>query len=232
MSRIKLSGDVFFAVLVIVTCFIAAQAYLSICPILYENTANKHWQNRRYQVRKNSPDNRRLVDSAQVFLQSGDLVVRRGDDMTSYMLSRLNNTDQSYSHCGIVIVEDGIPYIYHSIGGEDNPDETMRRDAASQWFSPANNHAFAIYRYVIADSLKEKMVKTVQEFYREKRKFDMDFDIDTDDRLYCSEMVWKAVSAADNSLIPLQTGYGRMFAGIDNLYLNAYTRCICHVRFK
>ena len=207
---------------------------MSATAVLHENTANKHWQNMRYLSRKNNSMNISAVDSCVRLLQTADLLVRRGDDMTSYMLSQLNNKDKTYSHCGVVVVEDGYPFVYHSIGGEDNPDGVIRRDSAHHWCSPANNHGFAGYRYNMADSTKVKLVSVIQSYYTEGRMFDMAFDLATDDRLYCSEMIYKAISKAtgDDDYIQLSTNYGRSFAGVDDLYLMNHTEPVCRIRFK
>lgn len=219
---------------IVLVCIFAGKFIWSATAVLYENTANKHWKNKRYQQRKKNPVNISAVDSCVRLLQQGDLLVRRGDDMTSYMLSQLNTKDKTYSHCGIVAIEDGYPFVYHSIGGEDNPDGVIRRDSAHIWCSPANNHAFAAYRYDMPDSMKEQMVSAVYSYYSEGLMFDMAFDLTTDDRLYCSEMIYKAIRHATggSSYISLSENYGREFAGIDNLYPTAHSRQICRIRFK
>lgn len=220
--------------IIIICCCIVAFAYLWAARTLHQNTANKHWQDKRYVARVNNPYNENMVDSCIQLLQTGDLAVRRGDDMTSYMLSRLNRQDKSYSHCGLVVVEDGQPYVYHCIGGEDNPDEKMKRETAQQWFSPANNHAFAVYRYDMQDSTNCKLVAEFHRLYKSELMFDMAFDMSTDDRQYCSEMIYKALIrvTADSNYVPTSANYGRMFVGIDNLYINSHTLPVCQVRFK
>ena len=226
---IKLSG----ISAIVLLCILAGRFIWSATAVLFENTANKHWKNNRYVSRKNNPLNISAVDSCARMLQTGDLVVRRGDDMTSYMLSQLNTKDKTYSHCGIVVLENGYPYVYHSIGGEDNPDGIIRRDSAHYWCSPANNHAFAAYRYGIADSVQLKLVHAVHSFYEEKRMFDMSFDLRTDDRLYCSEMIYKALEQAiGKNYIRLSNDYGRSFVGVDDLYLTGHAEPVCRIRFK
>lgn len=219
---------------VIAACIITGMLYMSMARVLYENTANKHWKGKRYQSRVHNPWNNSMVDSCVQLLKTGDLVVRRGDDMTSYMLSKLNVEDKTYSHCGLVVVEGGYPYVYHSIGGEDNPDELMRKDSAHVWFSPVNNHAFAVYRYDMADSTINSLVGQLGDYYRKKKMFDMEFDMATEDRLYCSEMIYKAISGAtgDKSYIPTAKNYGKVFVGVDNLYMNPHATPVCQIRYK
>src|SRR5690606_38735254 len=130
--------------------------------------------------------------------------------------------------------EDGYPYVYHSIGGEDNPDQVLKKDTAPTWFAPANNMAIAVYRYDMPDSTIERLKSTVYEYYVQRKMFDMDFDLDTDDRLYCSEMIYKAIFAAtaDATYITQATAYGRRYVGVDALYLTPHAKRICQVRYK
>lgn len=219
---------------IIILCALAGALYLLFARTIHENTANKHWNSKRYRQRVNNPYNKRETDSCIQLLQTGDLVLRRGDDMTSYMLSKLNLRDKTWSHCGLVVIENDEPYVYHSIGGEDNPDEKMKRETAAQWFSPANNHSFAVYRYDMDDTTILKLTQQIHSYYNSGIMFDMDFDLNTDDRLYCSEMIYKAISkaTADSTYIAIQHSYGRDIIGIDNLFLNPHAALVCQVRFK
>jgi hypothetical protein len=188
---------------------------------------------RSIEKRKNNPVNIHAVDSAVRLLENGDIVVRTGNDMTSYMLRQLNHFEKTYSHCGIVLIEDGYPFVYHSIGGEDNPDQVLRRDSASFWFSPGHNLSFGIVRLDRSAEMDSGLHKLVSRYYREKKKFDMDFDIRTDDRFYCAEFVYKSVNRAanDSNFIKPVTVMGYTFVGIDNLYLNDHARFVCRIQF-
>jgi len=195
-----------------------------------ESLATIHEKN----IRASNTWNKQEVDSAIRLLQDGDLVLRRGIDISSYLLCKMNRRDQSYSHCGLVMMEHGYPFVYHSIGGEDNPDEEMRRDSALLFFSPAQNLNFGVARYQLSDTEKCKLSQTIKQFYTEHRKFDMDFDLKSDDRLYCSEFVYKALRIASNDsyyIVPTHTA-NYTFAGIDDLYLNPHARLILQVKFK
>lgn len=184
--------------------------------------------------RQNNPYNQRLVDSGVGMLRTGDLVIRMGADMTSYMFSQMNQTDKTYSHCGLVVVEDGVPFVYHAIGGEDNPDQILRKDSASFWFSPANNLGFGIARLALDSSGVGALTSVIHRMYREKRKFDMDFDLRTDDRLYCAEFVYKALNQAtrNSAFIKPVTVLGYTFVGVDNLFLSPHAKLVCQLRFK
>jgi len=184
--------------------------------------------------RIHNPFNTRQIDSATGLLQNGDIVVRTGADITSYMFTQFNQKDKTYSHCGIVHIEHGYPFVYHSIGGEDNPDQRIRKDSVRFWFSPANNLGFGIVRFDADSSGISRVVHTAERYYGQKRMFDMDFDLRTDDRLYCAEFVYKVWNTAmkDSNFITPSRLFGYTFVAVDNLFLNSHARFICQVRYK
>ncbi len=137
-----------------------------------------------------------LVDSAISLLRSGYLVLRTGLGADSYLLAQMNRKDQTYSHCGIVMIENGYPFVYHSIGGEDNPDARMRRDSADFFFSPAHNIGLAVLKYDYSDGQADELRQVVTQYYKQRPKFDMQFDLKTDDKLYCAEFIYKAINKA------------------------------------
>src|SRR5690606_25882054 len=96
------------------------------------------------------------------------------------------------------------------------------------WFSPANNLAFAVYRYDVPDSLIIRIADNVQLFFQQKKMFDMGFDMATDDRLYCSEMICKVLNASTGNGEYVSAGfaYGRSFVGVDDLYLHPHAKLI------
>ena len=60
-------------------------------------------------------------------IKQGDLIVRSGRDFTSETFRRLSKKDKTYSHCGIAGIEHDLIFVYHSIGGEWNPDQATQR---------------------------------------------------------------------------------------------------------
>ena len=178
--------------------------------------------------------NRHIVDSAISLLRSGYIVVRTGFGADSYLLTQMNLKDKTYSHCGIVMIENGYPFVYHSIGGEDNPDQRMRRDSAVFFFSPFHNLGFGIISYDYNDEGVNKLRDEVSIYYKKRPKFDMKFDLKTDDRLYCAEFIYKAVNKAMDDSLYIKPSYalGYTFVGIDDLFINEHAHIVWQVKFK
>ena len=184
--------------------------------------------------RENNPANKAAIDSAIRLLHNGDLVLRTGADITSVMLRQMNLTDKTYSHCGIVMIEGGYPFVYHSIGGEDNPDEHLRRDAATVFFSPVSNERIGIARLDITPAQVVRLHTVARRYYAAGAPFDMDFDLKTDDRLYCAEFVYKAIreATADTAYFDKSRLLERSYVGVDNLTNSRHAKIICDVRYK
>ena len=184
--------------------------------------------------REDIPVNFRYIDTAISLLRDGDILLRTGADATSYMLRQMNLNDKTYSHCGIVMVENGSPVVYHSIGGEDNPAEKLRRDAIADFVSPVTNLRIGIARLDISAANIEKLHEIVARYYARGNLFDMDFDLTTDDKLYCAEFVYKAVQEAvsDTAYFELTHLFNRTYVGVDNLYRSPHVKMICDYQYK
>lgn len=183
-----------------------------------DNRAALHW-------------NRHMADSAISILRSGDVLLRMGMGAQSQMLARMNRGNKDFSHCGIVVVENGYPFVYHCIGGEDNPDARMRRDSASVFLSPQSQLAFGVVRYPLDSTAIKKQVLV---WFHKRPRFDMQFDLATNDKLYCTEMVYKVLTgvAADRECIPTDTVMGHRFVGTGNLCANPMARLVWQVKYK
>jgi len=173
------------------------------------------------------------VDSIIRSLRSGDVIVRTGSGPGSELMALMNTKNKTYSHCGLVIIENGNPFVYHCIGGEENPNATMRRDSAALFLSAAHSLGFGIIRYDLSSQQLQRLAHIVNSFYSKHPKFDLCFDLKSNDRLYCSEFVYKAINAAtDDSLyINTTTAYGHTYVAIDNLFENTHAHFVCKVRF-
>ena len=188
-----------------------------------------------------------MIEDGQSRLKEGDLVVRMNRDPSSRFIKYFNHKDKNFSHSGIVLFEHGYPYVYHIINGEENPDQKMRMDSLRNFCSPRHNVAYGIYRYDMSADEISKLKTLVHEWYATGVRFDSLFSLQSDDRMYCSEMVGKAVMKATDKRIWIEsiqlntveagflTAYSRLpisytnnlpIIPIDALYINPFCRLI------
>ena len=170
------------------------------------------------------------IHNAQIAVQSGDLVLRTGRDYTSEVMRKLSRHDKTYSHCGIASIENDSVFVYHSIGGEWNPDQKLRRDLFAVFCNPYESRGFGIYRYSLNKKQKEEVLQNIHQFYKDEVMFDMQFSLDTDDRMYCSELVYKAIKP----VLKLKTTTINhiTFVAVDNLFVDAGCHEIKRVKFQ
>lgn len=198
------------------------------------------------------------VKQATALIREGDLLLRCGNDQTSATLRDFSHKDKTFSHSGIALRVDGEIYVYHNMAGNLNPDEVVRKDKVDSFFNPANNVAIGIYRYDMKEDEVQRMRDTILKYYDQKLLFDMNFDLETDDRMYCAEMLAKAITRASNQRIqfPLsmvnddlrkkytklalrnkvipsvKAAEQREYLAIDDLYLNPFCKKVYTKKFE
>lgn len=132
------------------------------------------------------------IDSVGAFLQTGDLVFRRGNDFASQTFANMNQEDKRFSHVGFLSIQGGTALVYHCLGGSFNPDQKILKEPLSKFLSPKSNLAFGFYRFTPLLN-KFRLQKSLDSLYAAGIPFDLKFDLKTDDRLYCSELVYKLI---------------------------------------
>lgn len=176
------------------------------------------------QVRKSDtlPANVHMVDTAKGMIRSGDLVFRTGNDLVSFYFKQMNVWDNTYSHCGIASVEHGKVYIYHALGGVYNPGQQILHEPLEQFISPRENDGFGVFRYSFSPVEQEQMIKTAELMRHAGIRFDMDFDLETDDKMYCAEFVYKTMLLATNGRLRPEVFNAGLKVGVttDNLFRN------------
>lgn len=182
-----------------------------------DNTA-AYWQTKRLERYNDS-----VYPRAAVLVHSGDMITRLGTDITSEMLRHMNQTDRSFSHCGIASIEHDTIFVYHAIGGEFNPDQKLKRESLYSFCHPSANKALGIFNMQMDSSAAVRLMGIVQSIYAAGIPFDMKFDYTTDDRLYCAEFVAKSYSRAlmDSSWFTFSKRKNFSYIAVDNLFLTS-----------
>src|SRR5215831_13330338 len=150
---------------------------------------------------KSSIDPNIMIREGQSLLKEGDLVVRLNRDPSSQFIKNFNQHDKSYSHSGIILFENEYPYVFHILNGEENPDDKLRKDSLSSFCDPRKNIAYGIFRYEMTPDEISKLKDCVQKWYNQGVRFDFRFNLESDDRMYCSEMISKALAEATDKRI-------------------------------
>lgn len=171
------------------------------------------------------------INSTAALIHTGDLITRTGNDFTSESLRMLNRQDKTYSHCGIASIENDSVFVYHALGGEFNPDQKIRRDALQLFAEPYDNRGIGIYRYDISRKDINALMLRVKNLFESGVMFDMQFDLQTDERMYCAEFVYKCYQNGTALRFTQSHINDFVFIGVDDLFKHPLCKPVKSIRY-
>lgn len=174
-------------------------------------------------------------DSAIKGIQTGDLILRRGKDQVSDFFARLNTRNQKYSHCGLAVQTDSGLFVYHILATVNHLEGQILSEPIHSFIRPKINAGWAIIRYDFDSTKKAKLVAKIQDYTRQKITFDQQFDLQSDDKMYCSEMLYKALlfASKDSLRLPITiASSGKKYIAIDNLFEHKNCKTIGEIAYK
>jgi len=135
-------------------------------------------------------------------LNNGDIIFRRG---TSFVSNMVLTADKSspYSHSGIVKIIGGKYFVIHSVPAEEPGEKDLTKiDPLLNFLKRDRSTAIAVYRLRDENhNLQNLAAENAYNYAVQKTPFDSDFNLNTDSRLYCTELVWKSYLLAGIDLI-------------------------------
>lgn len=175
-----------------------------------------------------------IIKLATPLIQNGDIITRTGNDFTSETLRKLNQRDKTFSHIGIAAIENDSVYVFHALGGDFNPNQKILHEPLYDFVSPYGNRTFGIFRFDVEKKLKNKYLEKAKAFYRQGTPFDMDFNLATDDKLYCAEFVAKSIktSLSANDSFNISSIDTLKFYGVDDVFLHPKCKKIYSANFN
>ena len=209
--------------------------------VVYNRRPLLNWYDPQPVTITNSPDalrasntwNRVHADSCIRIVKNGDLVLRSGSDAISALFKKANTKDKTYSHAGIVFIENGYPFVYNCIGNADDPEALLKRDSLNSYISPYSNTGYAVYRYKLNNGQLQRLHDVAIRYFKERRRFDPHFDLSTDSLLYCTEFVYKAMIdvTKDKKYFSTTQAASFKFVAVDDLFLRKDTRLVCKIGY-
>jgi hypothetical protein len=118
-------------------------------------------------------------------VRDGDLIFQTSRSSQSLAIQRA--TGSPYSHMGLIFIRDGQPYVFEAVA-------TVRLTPLDRWIARGEGHHFVLKRLRNADTVLDpggiNRLHTAA-LRLAGRPYDLTFEW-SDDRIYCSELVWKA----------------------------------------
>jgi uncharacterized protein YycO len=122
-------------------------------------------------------------------IKNGDLIFQTSLSEQSKAIQLA--THSKYSHCGIIYKEKGLFYVYEAI-------QPVKTTPLDKWILRGKNRHYVIKR--LKNASQVLTTETVQKMKKEGEKFkgknyDLTFEW-SDDKIYCSELIWKIYQRA------------------------------------
>jgi Permuted papain-like amidase enzyme, YaeF/YiiX, C92 family len=126
---------------------------------------------------------------ANAQLQDGDIVFHTSRSSQSLAIQQAS--DSPYSHMGMILYREGNPFVFEAIA-------TVRLTPLTQWIARGRNGHYVVKRLRNANKLltPAALAKLRTEAHSfSGRRYDSTFEW-SDERIYCSELVWKVYERA------------------------------------
>jgi uncharacterized protein YycO len=140
----------------------------------------------------NSPVKNEVAKKAEVIdttFHNGDIIFQTSQSGQSYAIQLA--THSMYSHCGLLFKDDGQWYVYEAV-------QPVMKTPLKKWIARGDSGIFVVKRLKDADSLlTENVMKKMRKSVHDKmgKNYDAWFGW-SNERIYCSELVWKAYNDA------------------------------------
>ncbi|MDR2191885.1 MAG: YiiX family permuted papain-like enzyme [Endomicrobium sp.] len=121
--------------------------------------------------------------------KSGDIIFQTS--LTSQNKAIQFATKSKYSHCGIIYKKDGVFYVYEAV-------QPVKSAPLDQWIARGENGYYVVRRLKDADKILTPEAQAKMEAEGKKfigKDYDLTFEW-SDDKIYCSELIWKVYDRA------------------------------------
>lgn len=95
-------------------------------------------------------------------------------------------TKSEFSHCGIIFIENGKTYVYEAV-------QPVQMTLLKDWISQGTDSKYVVQRLKNSDKILTKELLNKMKTYGKSfnsKDYDLYFEW-SDDKIYCSELVWK-----------------------------------------
>lgn len=149
-------------------------------------------------------------------LKEGDIVMRRGRSWLSHTIASFSTN--GVSHCGLLVREGEDWIVIHSISGRISEIDGVRSDKLEEFMREAVPGSLWHARPKI--SLDEEAVaREGRKMLQRSAPFDMEFDMDKPDKIYCSELIRNAyLDSGSPDLFTYTNRAGKKFISLKTFF--------------
>ncbi len=167
-----------------------------------------------------APEIASMLDEFRPHLKPGDIIFRKENSFWGEVSSSVARRDGRYSHVGMIVPSGENLAVVHSYPDENT---SFVKSQSLEEFS-FNATGLGFFRMGFSEEKTNNIVTAIQGYARDEVPFDPEFSLRSDDRLYCTELIWKAVKNATGVDIAPEKGqaFGDEFIGNDDLFLGGF----------
>lgn len=145
--------------------------------------------------------NKEIIYSESAF-RNGDIIFQRGMNIVSTFVVSVDSRSD-YSHVGIVYKSHNHTFVIHILPDDNkSKDDVVRIEPLADFLSPGKTSGIALYRFSENKrNIPSRAVDFALSFLKRRIHYDYDLDYKTREKLYCTELVWRAYRMADVDLI-------------------------------
>ena len=148
-------------------------------------------------------------------LENGDLIFRRGQSIASRLVLAAD-ARSIYSHVGLLLLDGSEARVVHAVPAETGGDPApVRVEPLTSFIDARHTSAVSVRRleHVRASHYAALSASIASNYARESLPFEDRFDLESQDRLYCTELVWRAyleagIDLVDGTFVRLETPFG------------------------
>jgi len=142
------------------------------------------------------------LEISKLNLQNGDLIFRRGTSIESQIVL-LTDQESEYSHVGMIYKTNGKLFVIHTVPKEADADPGyIKLESIDEFLSEGKAERLAVYRLIQNSSEKINIASSyAYNCYIKNYRFDNNYDLVSDKKLYCTELIWKAYKLAGIDLV-------------------------------
>lgn len=168
----------------------------------------------------------RLQPEDMLLLQEGDFILRRGFGFFSdWIARRLNDSHIDVTHAGILVRHQDQWHVIHSLSSDVNPVDGMQIQDLKTFLRYSMPDKIIVTRAKNMHSDHPQQIVERARYYLDKQvPFDHQGNYEDDDKLYCSELIWRILEK-DLKLVHLpqeEAVRDRLFYSMNALYDEHY----------
>jgi ABC-type sugar transport system substrate-binding protein len=159
-----------------------------------------------------------MIARARKSAREGDVVFKNGGGVWGSLAARFSENDDGYGHVGIVSLRpDGEVIVIHAGGDPVTRNGRVQESEFDKFLGAAKGAA--LYRPHLDDASAARALTYAQDAVRRNAPFDAAFSLETENALYCTELIWRALSVAlgEDAVPEKSERSGKIYVAIDDL---------------